>query len=343
MAALAFAAGLGVLAFELDLPAYRFGWRQIAPPAAALAIALGALPIFGASFGGRWDQPERDLGGSLAFVNEGARLDQGDFRILWLGDPAAVPGHPWSLEGFADTAFSLSRNGGPEATELWPGRAPGATGKVADAFALASGEATTQLGRMLAPMGIRYVAVARRPAPEARPAPVPEDLVAILDRQVDLGRIETEDAVVLFENAAWIPARAELPGGTLVEGGLTEAASADLSGTASVLPDGSDSVPTRFSGEVEIGTRVLLAESPSDGWRLDVEDHGAAPREDAFGIANAWDIEVGGSARLSYRSPLWQWGIVALQAVMWALAARWVWQAWRSRRSTRRAASKEAR
>lgn len=342
-AALAFAAGLGVLAFELDLPAYRFGWRQIAPPAAALAIALGALPMLGASFGGRWDQPERDLAGSLAFVNEGARLDQGDFRILWLGSAAAVPGHPWRLDGFGDTAFSLSRTGGPEATELWPGRAPGATGTLANAFALASGDATTQLGRMLAPMGIRYVAVARRPAPEARAAPVPEELVAILDRQVDLGRIETEDAVVLFENAAWIPTRAELPGGTLVEGGLTEAASADLSGTASVLPDGSDSVPTRFTGDVEVGTRVLLAESPSGGWRLDVEDRGAAPREGAFGIANAWDIEVGGAARLSYRSPLWQWAVVALQLVMWVLAARWVWLGWRSRRTTRRAVAREAR
>lgn len=339
---LAFAGGLGVLAFELDLPAYRFGWRQIAPPAAALAIALGALPVLGASFGGRWDQPERDLGGSLAFVNEGARLDQGDFRILWLGNPAAVPGHPWRLEGFADTSFSLSRNGGPEGTELWPGRPPGATGRLGDAFELASGEATTQLGRMLAPMGIRYVAVARRPAPEAPAVPVPAELLDILDRQVDLGRIETEDAVVLFENAAWIPARAELPGGTLVEGGLTEAASTDLSGTASVLPDGNAEVPTRFSGEVEVGTRVLVGESPSDGWRLEVEDRGAAPREAAFGVANAWDIEVGGAAALRYRSPPWQWAIVALQAAMWVVAGRWVWQRWRSRRSTRRAAAREA-
>jgi len=337
---LAFAAGLGVLAFELDLPAYRFGWRQIAPPAAALAVALGALPVLGASFGGRWDQPERDLGGSLAFVNEGDRLDQGDFRILWLGNPAAVPGHPWKLSGFADTSYSLSRNGGLEATELWPGRPPGATGSVAEALSLASGQSTTQLGRMLAPMGIRYVAVARRPAPEARQAPVSAELVTILDRQVDLGRIETEDAVVLFENAAWIPSRAELPGGTLVSGGLVGAASADLGGTASVLPDGNDSVPTRFSGDVEVGTRVLLAESPSSGWGLKLEGGELAPREEAFGVANAWDIEAGGAATLAYRSPVWQWAIVVGQIVMWALAARWVWRASRSRRAARRATPK---
>ena len=107
-----------------------------------------------------------------------------------------------------------------------------------------------------------------------------------------------------------------------------------------MLPDGNDSVPLNFSGEVEVGTRVLLAESPSAGWRLSVEDRGSAPRESAFGLANAWDVEVGGSARLSYRSPVWQWGVIAVQLAMWVLAARWVWQAWSSRRSTRRAAAK---
>ena len=341
-AGLAFAAGLGVLAFELDLPAYRFGWRQIAPPAAALALALGTLPMLGGAFGGRWNQPERDLGGSLGFVTEPSRVEQGDFRILWLGDPAAVPGHPWRLAGFGDTAYAMSRNGGPTATDLWPGRPPGESDRVSQALRLASEEATTELGRMLAPMGVRYVAVARRAAPEGPAAPVPGELVDVLDRQVDMGRIETEDAVVLFENAAWLPMRSELPGGTLLDGGLVNAASTDLSGSASVLPDGDRAVPLKYSGGVEGGTRVLLAESPSAGWRLNVEGRPAAAREEAFGIANVWDVEIAGEARLSYRSPVWQWLVIAAQAAMWLLAGRWVAQNWRSRRTTRRTRTKEA-
>ena len=339
---LAFAAGLGVLAFELDLPAYRFGWRQIAPPAAALAIVLGTVPILGGAFGGRWNQPERDLGGSLGFVSEGPRLEQGDFRILWLGDPAAVPGHPWRFAGFPDTAYSLSRNGGPRATDLWPGRPPGATDRVSDAFRLAADEATTELGRILAPMGVRYVAVARRAAPDGPARPVSGELVDILDRQVDMGRIETEDAVVLFENAAWVPMRSELPGGTLLEGGLVDAASTDLTGAAAVLPDGDRAVPLKFTGDVEGGTRVLVAESPSSGWRLSVEGKAAGAREGAYGVANVWDVEVGGGARLSYRSPVWQWLVIAAQAAMWLLAGRWVVQSWRARRTVRRARAKEA-
>ncbi|MBW3536577.1 MAG: glycosyltransferase family 2 protein [Actinobacteria bacterium] len=333
--ALAFAAGLGVLAFELDLPAYRFGWRQVAPPAAALGIVLGSLPVLGATFGGRWDQPQRDLEGSLAFVTEGARLEQGDFRILWLGDPAAIPGHPWRLGGFPGVAYTLSRNGAPEATELWPAGAPGDTARIADALALAREGDTTQVGRMLAPMAVRYVAVASRPAPDARAVARPQGLLDTLDRQVDLGRIETEDAVVLFENAAWVPSRAALPGGTVLEGGLEQAAATDLSGAIDALPEGDRSAPFSFDGDLEAGTRLLLAESPSAGWELSVGDRGA-PREDAFGIANVWDVEAGGEAELSYRSPLWHWAIVFAQLAVWSFAGYWAWTSWRNRRAARK-------
>ena len=336
---LAFAAGLGVLAFEVDLPAYRFGWRQIAPPAAALGIVLGSLPILGATFGGRWNQPQRDLDGSLAFVSEGARLEQGDFRILWLGDPAAIPGHPWKLGGFGGLAYTLSRNGAPEATEMWPGRPPGATSQIGSALKLAAEGETTQVGRLLAPMAVRYVAIARRPAPEAAAVDLPDDLLATLDRQVDLGRVEAEDAVVLFENAAWVPTRSALPGGVVLEGPLSEAGATDLSGAVPALPEGEPATPFSFSGEVEPGTRLLLAESPSSGWGLDVAER-AAPREVAFGVANVWDVETGGRAELSYRSPLWQWAIVAVQLVVWVLAGRWVWLARRNRRAARKTAAR---
>ncbi|HEX7442749.1 MAG TPA: glycosyltransferase family 2 protein, partial [Acidimicrobiales bacterium] len=41
---LALAAGLGMTAFELDLPDYRLGWRQLAALLAAAALVLGVLP-----------------------------------------------------------------------------------------------------------------------------------------------------------------------------------------------------------------------------------------------------------------------------------------------------------
>ncbi len=48
-AGLALAAGLGVSAFELDLPGYRFGWRQLASGVAAVAVLVATLPVLGGS------------------------------------------------------------------------------------------------------------------------------------------------------------------------------------------------------------------------------------------------------------------------------------------------------
>ena len=332
-AGLTFAIGLGVVAFERDLPAYKFGWRQIAPPAAALALALGVLPVLGSALGGRWNQPVRDLRGTLSFLDEAAS-DKGEYRVLWLGRAAAVPGHPWRLAQFADSAYTVARTTAPAFDELWPTLSPGATAKIPEALSFAAAGDTTQMGRMLAPMGIRYVAVAVRPAPEEPAAQPPRALTEALDRQVDLGRIEGEDSVILYENAAWVPARSSLEGGTLLEGGLEEAASTDLSGAIAAFP--TESGGLSFRGDLESGTRLLLAESPSANWRLNVGSSSPL-REAAFGVANVWDVEVGGEAHLRYRSPLWYWAWVGAQVLAWGLAVRWIWRQWRRRRGERRA------
>ena len=53
-ACLAFSAALGLAAFETDLRAYRFGWRQLLSVAAAFAVVLGALPLGSGLLDGRW-------------------------------------------------------------------------------------------------------------------------------------------------------------------------------------------------------------------------------------------------------------------------------------------------
>ncbi len=330
---LTLAIGLGVVAFERDLPAYRFGWRQIAPPMAAVAVVLGILPVLGSAIEGRWNQPVRDLQGTLSFLNEGEET-RGDYRVLWLGRAAAVPGHPWKLTEFADSAYTVARSTAPALGEMWPATPPGATANIPEALRLAAEGETTQMGRMLAPMGIRYVAVAVRPAPDEPTAPPPRALTEALDRQVDLGKIEAEDSVILYQNAAWIPAQSSLEGGTLLEGGLDEATAADLSGAVPAFADQGGTLS--FRGELEAGTRLLLAESPSSNWVMN-SGSGQPNREAAFGVANVWDVEVGGETHLRYRSPLWYWAWVIAQALVWAASIRWIWRHWRRRRGERRA------
>ena len=94
---LALATAMGVSAFEVDLPGYRFGWRQIASGVAAAAVLAGILPVLGASFDGRWSMPAGDHARTLAFID--TENDEAPFRVLWLGDPAALPLDGWALDG----------------------------------------------------------------------------------------------------------------------------------------------------------------------------------------------------------------------------------------------------
>ncbi|MHB8594164.1 MAG: hypothetical protein ACYDB3_07520, partial [Acidimicrobiales bacterium] len=82
---IALAIGLGVAAFERDLSAYRFGWRQAAAVMAAGAAVVGALPVLAASANGRWDLPLTGYGEATSWM--AAHDPSGGFRVLWLADP----------------------------------------------------------------------------------------------------------------------------------------------------------------------------------------------------------------------------------------------------------------
>ena len=87
-AALAGSAALGAAAFELDLPGYRFGWRQLAAGVAAVALAVAFVPFLAATGGGRWHLPSADASSVLAFLPDS---HGGDYRVLWVGYPEALP------------------------------------------------------------------------------------------------------------------------------------------------------------------------------------------------------------------------------------------------------------
>src|SRR5207302_9857738 len=88
--ALAGAAALGMAAFETDLPGYRFGWRQLAAVTGGVALGFGLLPLVPAAATGRWRTPVNDLARSAQWMHTEAA--KGSFRVLWVGDPDALPG-----------------------------------------------------------------------------------------------------------------------------------------------------------------------------------------------------------------------------------------------------------
>ncbi len=323
-AALALAAAMGMVAFERDLSGYGFGLRQVAALVAAAGVALATVPVAWAAVDGDWDTPDSDFTRTLSFMEDGEVTARGAFRVLWLGSPEVLPvaGHRLG-DGLS---YGLSTDGAPGITERWAAPSDPATSLVAEALRLAADGRTERLGRLLGPLGVRYVILAEQAAP-ARSGTLrralPEGVLATMAQQLDLRAVEVDPALSIYENAAWVPTRASLA----TEAADPEAVAAavasadpfeatvglDLSASDPVLAEAHS--PTRFTGRVDPGT-VYLAESASPRWELR-SSAGVAERAEAFGWANAFPTSDGGDATLRYRTSPLRWLAIAGQAALW--------------------------
>ncbi|HUP69510.1 MAG TPA: glycosyltransferase family 2 protein [Acidimicrobiales bacterium] len=319
--AMAVSVALGMVAFEMDLPGYRFGWRHLASITALVLTLAGTVPTVLAAVGGRWNAPDADFAGLLSWMPE--QRAKGAFRVLWMGDPEALPLNSWRLsEG---VGYATSKGGAPDATLLWPGGSPGAADLVADAVGLARRSGTTSLGHLLAPTAIRYLVVPLRAAPTPEDAPLlppPPDLRLALEAQVDLKKIDGDDSLLVYENAAWAPGRASLDAvgaEASTQFGLTKLRDVDISAAPPVLPR--ERSLTRFSGPLTTGENVLLSEASSSNWQLRMAGR-SAPRTKAFGWANGFNAPATGNATLRYRTPLVRHVAVLIGVGLWFVVVR---------------------
>lgn len=326
-AGLALASAMGMAAFEVDLPDYRFGWRQILSLVAGAALVCAVIPVIGASVDGRWGMPGGDYSRALSFTNTEGKADP--FRVLWVGDASVLPLAGWKLDAPAvndgsngvNLAYATSDNGAPLVDDRWAGSPEGGTDQLGDVLRIAASGGTSRLGALLAPMGVRYLVVPLGPAPEpySQPAYDATALKAVLESQLDLSAV-TSAGVAIYRNNAWGPTRAQLPPGTVVpEAGTTLAdrAFSAVEGAPTALPDNNGY--QHFGGEVAPGV-VYLAEAESGHWVLDVKGSGSAERTEALGWANAFTVDDGGSATLRFETPPSRYLLVVAQLVLWLLA-----------------------
>ncbi len=216
---MAAAIGLGVAAFEEDLRAAEFGWRQLVTVVATVRRRCSVpFPPSSRPCPGRWDLPVNDFSQSVAWMH--AKSADGAFRVLWLGQTNAIYQGSWAAgDGLA---YATSEDGGPDARWLWNAAGPGPASGLASAVDLARSGGTDQLGRLLAPAGVRYVALLTSLAPEITGEqtpteyPVPADLAPALTRQLDLSPVLSGTGITVYVNNDWLPQRAEVPAGTTV-------------------------------------------------------------------------------------------------------------------------------
>jgi GT2 family glycosyltransferase len=319
------AIGLGVTAFEEDLRAADFGWRQLVTVMATAAVVLGAAPTLVAALPGRWNLPLNDFSQSVAWMH--SKPAAGSFRVLWLGDTRSLNLGSWSAgDGLA---YATSVDGAPDARWLWNAAGPGPAAGLVAAVNLARTDRTDQLGRMLAPAGVLYVALVTSLAPEITGEqspevyPVPPDLAPALGHQLDLTPVVSGTGITVYANAASIPLRAEVVAG--------KNAVASGAGTGMLTgPPGSAVVPRAvpvlpgpaasrsFTGPVSAGT-VLAALAPAGRWSLTTHTGAQASRSPSFGWAARYRVTAPGVSTLHFDG-----GVVAPAALLFSIV---VWLA----------------
>lgn len=352
-AALALAAALGAVAFELDLPGYRFGWRQLVAAVAGAAMVAAAIPLLGAAGDGRWKVPSADAGSLLGFLGD---PHQGDYRVLWVGAPDSLPLAGYQLH--PGIAFATSFDGAPGVADLWVSSRHGAAVELASDLKLIEDRSTTKAGHLLALAGVRYLVVPNRLSPAGSggsAVPAPEALLQGLQLQTDLRTVNVDPAYSVYLNASWQPVRALLSpavaaaaastssaSSTSVAGGPTGAAGTpaqnllrrriqqlDLASAKPALPaatSGGIGGPGR--GVVPQGATVYVGATRDAGWTLQAAGR-TVPLKPAFGWAMRFEVPsaharrgaAAGSAATTATaakatlSPPRSWGLLAAQVV----------------------------
>ncbi len=214
-AALAIGAACFVAAFAEDVRGTTFSWRQLLGVVALVAVVIGIIPLVPAMVSGRWELHNDERAALLGLLP--APPADARSRVLWIGAPEDVPVPGWPLED--GLVYALADDEAATLRERWREEPTRAERLVAEDIGLAAGSATDRLGRLLGPMGVRFVLVpvAGAPAPGdggSRPGaggadatgPVRPALLDSLDRQLDLRRVELGDeSLVAYENTAWLP------------------------------------------------------------------------------------------------------------------------------------------
>ena len=300
---LAIAAAASVAAFDLDVRGGSFGWRQPLGLAATVAVIVGVVPGVLAAAPGDWDAPSAPLAGLVEAQLPSVPEDgPADYNVLLIGDARLLP-IP-ATEYRDGVSFAVMSDDDLDVADQWP-PTDRSDETISDALDQIASGSTQRAGRLLAPLGIRYIVIPEFDGVNSTttdPMELPAGLVAAFDEQLDIASTVSIPTFDFFENTSWLPTYSLLTG-------ATAEASRTAGDAALVRADLSEATPI-FSGadarsgavsQVTPGV-VHLAVPFDENWTLDVDGVELVPRR-AFGVTTAFDVEVAGVATLSYDTP----------------------------------------
>jgi hypothetical protein len=206
-------------------------------------------------------------------------------RVLWLGDPRALPVGGWTVE--PGLAYALTDQRLPDATSVFTPAGPGPASLAGNAVRLATNGGTVHLGRLLASDGVRYVVVLEGLSesiitsdPPSVSAPPPPELTRDLADQDDLQAVPGLLGVQVYQNGDFVPVTATRGTALGTAGTWSYPGPADVAGwqaALSALADGSGgqgmvSAGTLYAGYAPAGSFTLTnggtaaARTPAFGW-----------------------------------------------------------------------------
>ncbi len=277
--------------FGSDVLRRGFGWRQPVGLLAGVCMALGLVPATLAIGNGAWHTPATPMT-RLLETQMPIEPSAGDYRVLYVGDPGVIPivsGEyaPGIAYGVADAGDFTFNDRFLRPTTLGDDAVERALGLIADG-------STLRAGRLLAPLGIRFVVVPTTDGAVSTvddPVPVPSGLLAALQNQLDLGSVFGPPSLEIFANQAWVPVGAQLVGAT--------AEASRLAGEDSLVQaDLSQAFPSMIgvgrrapSGVNEVAPGVLHIAVPYDE-RIELDVGGVPiPGRPGFGVTTAFDLD----------------------------------------------------
>jgi GT2 family glycosyltransferase len=302
--------GTGVAAFEVDVAASRFGWRQLLAGLAVLAILVGGpVPFVAASATGRFDLP---LHGFDTQIGALPTHKLGGSRTLWLGDPRALPLAGWTIE--PGLAYATSTTGLPSGDDLFSPPGSGAAHVIADDLVIALRGGTVHLGRLLAAAGISDVVVVTSTAPALAGSqqpielPPPTALEPALLHQRDLQQEQGNGGALVFVNKSSHGIISTRPQP------LEQSASpGTLAGSRFWLPALRSST---WAGRLPAGV-LLAALAPAGDFTATV-DGKSLSRSSAYGWAASWTAP-SGIAAISLDAPPLNAVLAGVVLALWLL------------------------
>ena len=294
--------------------------RRIVAGAGAVSLALSSGVLLLESADGRWGTPTNDLKIALSLLDD---RDIGpSYRVLWLGSADVLPLEGWPIadEGLH---FGTSVRGHPDIRHRWAGSSTSTHGQLNDAVKLGLSGDTVRMGRLLAPFGVKYLAVVERSTPsfsEGIERLVSPRVREALNSQLDLRPLAADPSVMILFNESWMSSRAQFAEPVRLAG-LDEPGElvvTDLTSGIAVLTERKSS--REQHGFVGVG-EVLVADAFDPRWRLLVGEEIVEP-EMSFGWAMRFSSPVAGPAALWHIRPNSVADRVVVQIALWAVIAR---------------------